>query len=84
MSIGLLITAIAQTFPVFIIGRVIAGFGAALVYSTQTIIVIELCSKKRRGLLLGCVYTIVTVGIASGAIIAGAMTPKFGWVSLLN
>lgn len=80
ISIGLLITATAQTFPVFIVGRVVTGLGCALIYSTQTIIVLELSSKKRRGLLIGCVYTTVTVGIAAGAIIAGAMAPRFGWV----
>lgn len=82
ISTGLLITATSQTFPVFIVGRVVTGLGSALIYSTQTIIVLELSSKKRRGLLIGCVYTTVTVGIAAGAIIAGAMAPRFGWRSL--
>lgn len=84
ISIGLLITASAGTLTVFIIGRAIAGCGAAGIYSTQTIVVLELASKKRRGLILGCVYAIVTVGLAGGAIIAGAITPVWGWVNMIQ
>lgn len=81
-AIGLLRTATARTVSDFIIGRILAGCGASGMYSTQTILVLELCSKKRRGLYLGCLYTIITVGVASGAIIAGAVTPKYGWVKM--
>ncbi|OKL57884.1 hypothetical protein UA08_06804 [Talaromyces atroroseus] len=79
IQLGLLITASARTVSDFIIGRILAGSGAAGIYSTQAIIVLELCSKKRRGLFLGCLYTIITTGVAAGAILAGALTPKYGW-----
>jgi MFS family permease len=79
-SVGLLLTASARTLPVFLLGRVLTGCGGAGIYSTQAILVLELSSKKRRGLFLGIVASIFTAGLAGGAVLAGAVTPKYGWV----
>ncbi|CRG88419.1 putative MFS-type transporter YusP [Talaromyces islandicus] len=78
-SVGLLLTASARTLPVFLLGRVLTGCGGAGIYSTQAILVLELASKKRRGLFLGIVASIFTAGLAGGAVLAGAVTPKYGW-----
>lgn len=48
---------------------------------TSIILVLELSSKERRGLCIGMVNAGFTIGVASGAVLAGAVTPVFGWVS---
>jgi len=49
------------------------------VFPVSLILIIELTSVKRRGLFIGCVNTCYTVGIACGAIIAGALDSLIGW-----
>ena len=44
--------------------------------------VLELAGKKRRGLFIGLVNTAFTSGVALGAVIAGALLPVAGWVSV--
>jgi MFS family permease len=63
------------------IGRVLTGVGAAGVLVVGSIIVIQMASAQRRGLFLGLINSGVTVGVSLGAVIAGAVAPKFGWVS---
>ena len=80
LSIGAAITAVSPTLPWFLVGRAVAGVGAAFVFGVATVFVIELASKKRRGLFVGLVNSGYTVGIASGAVIAGALEASIGWV----
>lgn len=81
MAIGLLITSLAKTLWVFLLGRFVTGGGGAGIMATSIILVLELSSKKRRGLFIGMVNAGFTTGVASGAVLAGAVTPHFGWVS---
>jgi MFS family permease len=81
LSIGALLTSQAVSLPVFLAGRAVAGVGGAGVLSVSIILVIELTGKKRRGLFIGCVNTGFTTGVALGAVIAGALLPRTGWVS---
>jgi MFS family permease len=80
MSAGLFTTASAPTLPAFLLGRVVTGCGSAGIYSTTVILILALASKKRRGLFIGLSATSYTTGLATGAVLAGAVTPKFGWV----
>jgi predicted MFS family arabinose efflux permease len=47
--------------------------------STSIILVLELASKKRRGLCIGLINCGYTTGVASGAVLAGLITPTLGW-----
>lgn len=47
------------------------------------ILVLELSSKKKRGLFIGLVNTGFTSGVSLGAVIAGALLPMTGWVRLI-
>ncbi|RMZ87880.1 hypothetical protein DV736_g4890, partial [Chaetothyriales sp. CBS 134916] len=78
-SIGLLITSQARSFAVFILGRVVSGFGGAAIAPVALILVTDLTSTKRRGLLFGSVNMCYTIGISCGAAIAGALEPALGW-----
>jgi len=43
-------------------------------------VIISITGVKRRGLFMGGLNTCFTIGIAFGALIAGAMEPAVGWV----
>ena len=77
--IGLLVTSLAPTFLVFLVGRAITGIGSAGITPVALILVTELTSKRRRGLFIGLVNTGYTIGVSCGAIIAGALEPAVGW-----
>lgn len=47
------------------------------------ILVIELTSKKRRGLMIGLMNSGYTSGVSLGAVIAGALVSHTGWVRSL-
>jgi predicted MFS family arabinose efflux permease len=81
ISIGTLIIATSASFKVFIVGRVISGAGASGIFIVASIIVIQMTSPDRRGLFIGLVNTGMTAGVSLGAVIAGALEPKIGWVS---
>ncbi|RMZ83420.1 hypothetical protein DV737_g1734, partial [Chaetothyriales sp. CBS 132003] len=78
-STGLLITSQAHSFTVFILGRIITGLGSAAVTPVALILVTNLTSTNRRGLLFGSINMCYTVGVSCGASIAGVLEPALGW-----
>lgn len=80
MCCGSIIVAISNSIFVFLLGRVIAGAGSAGVLITASILVIQMAPVSTRGILLGLLNTCMTVGVSLGAILAGALEPKIGWV----
>jgi MFS family permease len=66
----------------FIVGRAVTGAGAAGILVVGSIIVIQMASAKKRGLFLGLINAAMTVGVSLGAVIAGALEPRIGWVSI--
>jgi predicted MFS family arabinose efflux permease len=79
MASGALVTSLAPRLAVFLVGRALNGVGGAAVFPVSLILIIELTSVKRRGLYIGCVNTCYTIGIACGAITAGALDAVVGW-----
>lgn len=80
LSLGLFITAAARSLSMFLLGRAVSGCGSGGLMSTSIILVLDLTSKKRRGLFVGLINAGFTTGVSSGAILAGLVTPAFGWV----
>ncbi|KAK4191510.1 a3cd8e07-eb26-4bbc-94d6-23fef38e34f5 [Podospora australis] len=78
-SVGALITSIAPTFGVFILGRVLCGVGSGGIMTLCMILVIQLTSKRRRGLWIGITNAGFTIGVSTGAIVFGALLPVLGW-----
>jgi predicted MFS family arabinose efflux permease len=79
MATGALITCLSSRLAFFLIGRAVNGIGGAAVFPVSLILIIELTGMKRRGIYLGCVNTCYTIGVACGAIIAGALESVIGW-----
>ncbi|KAF2671771.1 putative major facilitator superfamily transporter [Microthyrium microscopicum] len=82
LSLGGLITGFAPSLAVFLLGRVVSGVGAAGVLSVAIILVIQLSPPKKRGLYTGILNTGFTIGVAFGAVAAGALQPLIGWRAL--
>ncbi|KAK1760624.1 vacuolar basic amino acid transporter 1 [Echria macrotheca] len=78
-SVGALVTSQAYSFAMFIFGRILVGIGGGGVMTLSLILVIQLTSKRRRGLMIGLTNAGFTVGISTGAIVFGALLPVIGW-----
>lgn len=76
---GALVTSRAHSFAVFVAGRALTGLGGGCVMTLALILVLQLSSRKRRGLLLGIVNAGFTVGVSAGALVFGALLPVLGW-----
>ncbi|KAK8045066.1 hypothetical protein PG993_005090 [Apiospora rasikravindrae] len=79
---GGLVTAVAGSFGVFILGRVLSGMGGSAIMVLAFILVLELTSRRRRGLFVGMVNAGFTTGISLGAVVFGVMIPTAGWRAL--
>jgi MFS family permease len=80
LAIGLFVSAAAPSLAVFLLGRAVAGCGSGGLMSTSIILVLDMVSKKRRGLCIGLINCGYTTGVASGAVFAGLLAPTLGWV----
>lgn len=81
-GLGALITSLAPSLATFLLGRAVTGIGAAGIFSVSIILVIQLTEPKRRGLFNGMLNAGYTIGVATGAVAAGAIEPVLGWRSL--
>ncbi|KAK7943048.1 uncharacterized protein PG986_012161 [Apiospora aurea] len=79
---GGLVTAVAGSFGAFILGRVLSGMGGSAIMVLVFILVLELTSRRRRGLFVGMVNAGFTTGISLGAVVFGVMIPTAGWRAL--
>lgn len=80
---GGVIASQGKTMPVFLLGRIIQGIGGGSIMTVSLILVLELSTKKRRGLHIGLVNSVFTMGVSFGAVIAGALLPITGWRFLM-
>lgn len=79
---GALLTARATSFAGLVVGRAVAGTGGAGVLGLCVIFVLELTTKRRRGLYIALVNAGFTAGVAVGAVAYGALLPRIGWRSI--
>lgn len=84
MTVGVSITSLASTFSIFILGRVVTGIGGAGLLTIATILIVQLAAPKQRGLFLGLANSTMTLGVSLGAVVAGALAPRIGWVSQVS
>lgn len=82
LAAGCLVSSAAEGFEVFIVGRCITGVGASGIFTISIIIVLELTGSKRRGLAIGLLNSGYTIGVAVGAVAAGALLRPVGWRAL--
>ena len=74
---------IAAVFSVsvsmLIISRIIQGIGAAMIFSTNTAVLIDSFSQKRRGQMLGYSLAATYAGMSAGPAVGGFLNHHFGW-----
>ncbi|KAF6824019.1 MFS multidrug transporter [Colletotrichum plurivorum] len=83
-AVGGVVTAAARSFWVLVLGRIITGAGGAGIMTLSVILVLELVSKKRRGVFIGLVNAGFTIGLSFGAVVYGALLPVIGWRALFG
>lgn len=81
--LGQATTSLARTLTVFLVGRAITGVGGSAVMVVPFILVLELVSKRRRGIFMGLVNAGFTTGVSLGAVVYGALINNPGWVRVL-
>ncbi|KAI0400482.1 major facilitator superfamily domain-containing protein [Xylaria palmicola] len=78
-ALGSLLTALARSFAAFILARVVTGLGGGGTLSLAFILVLELTTKRNRGLFIGLTNAGFTTGISLGAVVFGALIGTIGW-----
>ncbi|KAJ8066954.1 hypothetical protein OCU04_004336 [Sclerotinia nivalis] len=81
-AIGGAVTSQAPDLKTFLMGRAISGIGGAGIMTISLILILELTSKKRRGIFIGLANSGFTLGVSLGAVVWGALLPVVGWRSL--
>lgn len=87
MGLGLLSAAclgnfLARSFPVMLVMRALQGTGAAMIFATNTAIIVSVYPPERRGGAIGRMLTGTYTGLASGPVISGVLNHLFGWQSV--
>ncbi|KAH8795860.1 major facilitator superfamily domain-containing protein [Hyaloscypha sp. PMI_1271] len=82
-GVGGVIASQGKSMQVFLLGRIVQGIGGGSIMTVSLILVLELSAKKRRGLHIGLVNSVFTMGVSFGAVIAGALLPITGWRFLM-
>ncbi|KAI1336542.1 MFS general substrate transporter [Xylariaceae sp. FL0016] len=79
---GCLITSQARSFLVFILGRIICGLGGGGTMVLAFILVLELTTKRNRGIFIGLTNAGFTTGVSLGAVFFGGLVSTTGWRAL--
>lgn len=80
-SLGHLLTSQAPHLSSFLAGRAITGIGAAGILAVGIVLALDLMGAKRRGLRIGLLNAAFSLGMSLGAVVAGGLMPRIGWVS---
>lgn len=86
---GLLLFALSSAISVFgfamwmmILLRVIQGLGGAMIFSTNTAVLISAFPGRERGKVLGFSIASTYVGLSAGPVIGGLLNHYLGWRSI--
>jgi MFS family permease len=73
LVVGALISALAPSFLVLMIGRVIVGLGVGGDYPTSAVIMSEFANRERRGVLVTMVFAMQGLGLLVGPLVAAGL-----------
>ena len=79
MAVGSILCAAAPTSAVFIVGRAVAGIGAAGLFQGAMCIVAFISPLEKRPLYLGLVVSVFGAANCFGPILGGALTTDVTW-----
>ncbi|KAG8628932.1 hypothetical protein KVT40_002797 [Elsinoe batatas] len=78
-AIGTLMCGLAQSAPVIIAGRIIAGAGGGCINTLSTFIATDLIPLRKRGLWQGYSNLVYGTGMGLGGILGGFINDRIGW-----
>jgi len=89
LVIGILIFALCsggaafvQSMTMLLLLRVVQGIGAAMIFSTNTAVLISAFSPEKRGKVLGYSIASTYIGLSAGPVVGGALNHYLGWRSI--
>ena len=78
-SLGTLLCAVAQGFPMLLVGRIVQACGTAVMLPLLMTTVMKLVPPERRGATMGTITIVIAVAPAVGPTIGGAVLSSLGW-----
>lgn len=79
MAGGVAVSATSQNLPILLVGRVIEGFGAAMVMTVAVAIITSVFPARERGKALGMNMFVIGLGAVSGPVVGGMLVDIFSW-----
>jgi DHA2 family lincomycin resistance protein-like MFS transporter len=79
LVLGAIIGALAPSFPVLLIGRVVQGLGTGMLIPVGMNITLEVAPREKLGTYMGIMGSMTTLGPSSSVIIAGALLSFWAW-----
>jgi EmrB/QacA subfamily drug resistance transporter len=77
-----LLTGIAPSAAILIIGRVLQGIGSAMIFGTSVAILTSVFPAGERGRVLGISVAVTYTGLSVGPFLGGFLTENLGWRSI--
>jgi EmrB/QacA subfamily drug resistance transporter len=74
-----LLTGLAPSALVLILGRVLQGIGSAMIFGTSVAILTSVFPPGERGRVLGINVAAVYIGLSIGPFLGGLLTENLGW-----
>lgn len=78
-TISSVLIALSGSGMMMIVGRVVQGLGASMIFATGMAILMSVFPARERGKVLGINVAAVYMGLSSGPFIGGIITQYLGW-----
>ena len=79
LTAGSALCAAAPNSPLFILGRAVAGSGAALLIQGAISVITQISSLEKRPLYIGLVVSCFGISASFSPVLGGALTARVGW-----
>lgn len=83
-SLGTLIAALAPSFALLLVGRIVQAAGTAIVLPLLTTVILALIPPERRGSAMGTLGIVILVAPAIGPTVSGWILGFASWLSLIH
>jgi EmrB/QacA subfamily drug resistance transporter len=74
--------AFSSSMTMLLILRIVQGLGAAMIFSTNTAVLISAFSPEKRGKVLGYSIASTYIGLSAGPVVGGVLNHYLGWRSI--
>lgn len=78
-ALGSLTTALGINFPLVVIGTIIQGIGAGMIFPIMQTVLLTIMPVEKRGSAMGVMSGVLGIGSALGPLIGGVIVDLFTW-----